>query len=79
VPKTVTWCAETLHISLQIVRRPPHSSQFVLLPKRWSVERSLAWLELSRRLSKDFELLIPCSEAMIYFSDIRLLLNRHAH
>ena len=75
----VAWCADTLHIPLHIVRRPPRSPHFVLLPKRWIVERSIAWLELSRRLSKDFELLIPCSETMIYLSDIRLLLNRLAH
>jgi putative transposase len=48
----------------------------VLLPKRWVVERSLAWLERFRRNSKDYERLTPSSAAMIQISMIQLLLHR---
>jgi transposase len=48
----------------------------VLLPRRWVVERTLAWLNQSRRLSKDYERLPKSSEAMIYLSMTRLMLHR---
>lgn len=45
-------------------------------PKRWIVERTFAWLENFRRLSKDFEYLLESSQAMIYLASIKLLLNK---
>jgi putative transposase len=45
-------------------------------PKRWIVERTFAWLESFRRLSKDFEYLLESSQAMIYLASIKLLLNK---
>jgi putative transposase len=45
-------------------------------PKRWIVERTFAWLENFRRLSKDFEFLLQSSQAMIYLAAIKLLLNK---
>jgi putative transposase len=61
---------------LEIVLRSDHSSQFVVIPKRWVVERTFAWFESYRRLSKDFEYLTDTSEAMIQFAMIKLMLNR---
>jgi putative transposase len=61
---------------LEIVLRSDHSSQFVVIPKRWVVERTFAWFESYRRLSKDFEYLTDTSEAMIQFAMIKLILNR---
>ena len=61
---------------LEIVLRSDHSSQFVVIPKRWVVERTFAWFESCRRLSKDFEYLTDTSEAMIQFGMIKLMLNR---
>jgi len=61
---------------LEIVLRPDHSSKFVVTPQRWVVERTFAWFESYRRLSKDFEYLIDTSEAMIQFAMIKLMLNR---
>lgn len=45
-------------------------------PKRWIVERTFAWLESFRRLSKDFEYLLESSQAMIYLASLKLLLNK---
>ncbi len=61
---------------LEIVLRSDHSNQFVVIPKRWVVERTFAWFESYRRLSKGFEYLIDTSEAMIQFAMIKLMLNR---
>jgi transposase len=49
---------------------------FQLLPRRWVVERSLAWYDRQRRLSKDYELLPAASEAWIYLASARLLWKR---
>lgn len=51
---------------------------FVLLPKRWVVERTFAWLSGYRRLSKDYERLPAVSEAMVQLSAIRLMVRRLA-
>jgi transposase len=50
--------------------------QFRVLPRRWGVERTFAWLGQSRRLSKDYERLPSVSEAMIYGAMSRLILRR---
>ena len=62
---------------LAIVKRPPEGG-FVVLPRRWVVERTFAWLGRYRRLSKDYEALPETSEAFIYIAMIRLLLRRLA-
>ena len=49
---------------------------FVILPKRWIVERTFVWINQNRRLSKDYELLPEVSEAMIQGAMIRLMLQR---
>jgi len=61
---------------LEIVSRPKDVKGFVLLPKRWVVERSFAWLGRSRRLSKDYERRTDSSECMVRVSAIHLLLKR---
>ncbi len=61
---------------LRVTLRPEGSKGFVLLLRRWVVERTLAWLNQSRRLSKDYDQLPKSSEAMIYLSMTRLLLRR---
>jgi putative transposase len=63
---------------LEIVRRPEGSEGFVKLPKRWVVERSLAWLGRDRRHSKDYERTPQSSEAWVRISSIRGMLRRLA-
>lgn len=56
---------------------PRHSSgRFVVLPKRWIVERTFAWLGKYRRLSKDYETLTPSSESMILIAMINVMFHR---
>ena len=62
----------------EIVKRPEGSKGFLLLPKRWVVERTFAWLGRYRRLSKDYELLTQTSEAMIRVAMIHLMVHRLA-
>ena len=61
---------------LEVVRRPAGSEGFVLLPKRWVVERSLAWFGRDRRHSKDYERRTDSSESMLRISAIHLMLKR---
>jgi putative transposase len=63
---------------LQIVSRPREAKGFILLPKRWVVERTFAWFGRSRRLSKDYERRTDSSESMVRLSAIHLLTKRLA-
>ena len=71
----VTWCLKQFRLSLEIVSRPPDTKGFVLLPRRWVVERTFAWFGNYRRLSKDYEENIPSSEGMIYLASIHRMLK----
>jgi putative transposase len=70
------WVSHHMRVALRVTLRPEGAKGFVLLPRRWVVERTLAWLNQSRRLSKDYERLPKSSEAMIYLSMTRLMLHR---
>jgi putative transposase len=61
---------------VEIVMRSDTATKFEVLPKRWIVERTFAWFESYRRLSKDFEYQTETSQAMIQLSMIKLMLNR---
>ena len=63
---------------LDVVLRPNGTQGFVLLPKRWTVERTYGWLHWCRRLNVDYERLPASSEALIYIAMIRLMLRRLA-
>ena len=51
---------------------------FVVLPRRWVVERTIAWIDQNRRMSKDYERLAATSEAFIYVAMSRLMARRLA-
>ena len=65
-------------IRLEIVKRPEGIKGFLLLPKRWIVERTFGWFGRYRRLSKDYEFLTQTSEAMIRVAMIHLMVRRLA-
>jgi putative transposase len=74
----IDWVAEKFSFRLRPVLRPEGQKGFVLLARRWVVERTFAWLGYHRRLSKDYERLPQSSEAFIYIAMTRLLLRRLA-
>ena len=61
---------------IEVVSRPIGAKGFVLLHRRWVVERSIAWLSRYRRLSKDYEYYTESSEAQVQISSIQMLLRR---
>ncbi len=70
------WIRETLQATLEIASRPPNAKGFVVVPVRWVVERTLAWLNRYRCLSKDYEHCTQSSEAVIYVASISTMLSR---
>jgi transposase len=63
---------------LEIVKRSDQATGFVVLPKRWVVERTFAWLGRCRRLAKDFEALTRTALTFLRLAIIRLMLRRIA-
>lgn len=76
--RLVDWVAERFKFCLAVVLRPKETKQFVLLPRRWVVERTFGWLNHSRRLSKSYERLTRTDEAWIYIAMTRIMLERLA-
>jgi putative transposase len=72
----IEWTAAVGNWVLQIVKRTDDVKGFKLLPHRWVVERTFAWLGRYRRHSKDYEYLTASSEAMLKISMINLMLHR---
>ncbi len=85
------WIAETLGWAVEVVHKPrrwlwwpadseppPRPTGFQVLPRRWVVERTFAWLGRNRRLSKDYEALPETEEAWIYLAMSRLMVTRLA-
>lgn len=67
-----------LATTLDIVRKPVGQRGFAVLPRRWAVERTLAWLTAHRRLARDYERHPATSEAMIRWAAIGLMTRRLA-
>jgi len=70
------WVANLTGWLWQVIKRSDPLKGFVLLPRRWVVERSFAWLSFNRRLSKDYEKLTRNSESAIYASMLPMMLRR---
>jgi putative transposase len=70
------WVEANAPWSVEVVRRPPGVAGWVVLPIRWTVERTFAWLGRCRRLTKDREKTVRSSEAVIKLAMIHLMLNR---
>jgi len=73
------WVRQTYGWILQTVLRPVGVKGFTVLPKRWIVERTFAWLARHRRHCKDYERTTASSEAIIYIAMISLMSKRLAH
>jgi putative transposase len=85
------WIAERFGWALEIVKPPrrwvrvtageeppPYPKGFIVLPRRWVLERTIAWIMRNRRMSRDYEVLAETTEALIYVAMIRLMLRRLA-
>ena len=76
-PQFATAVAQVLpNLSVEIVKRSDQMGGFVVLPMRWVVERTLAWLNRCRRLAKDFENLSRNAMAFLQLASIRLMLRK---
>jgi putative transposase len=74
----LNWAATHCRAILQPVLRTDQKKGFLVLPRRWVVERTFSWFNHARRLSKDYEVLTTSSESMIYIAMTRLMLRRLA-
>jgi putative transposase len=76
--KLVTWAKTALNLTLEIVKRPDDLHTFKVLPRRWVVERTLAWITRHRRTIRDYERLPSHHETYIYWSMIIIMTRRLA-
>jgi putative transposase len=72
----VGWAKQFADWVLELVRKPEGQKGFVVLPRRWVVERTFAWLMNCRRLARDYERLTASSEAMVQVAMIHLMLRK---
>src|SRR3954451_12305026 len=72
----IDWVRTECGWELVVIKRSDKDKGFKLLPKRWMVERTFAWLGRYRRLSKDYEVLPETSEAMIRMAMIHIMVRR---
>lgn len=63
---------------VEIVKRPSGAEGFVVVAKRWIVERTLAWISRNRRLARDFENLARTAVALVRLAMIKIMLRRLA-
>jgi transposase len=75
-PKMAAAIQRTGPWELQIVRRCDQHHRFVVLPKRWIVERTIGWISHNRRLARDFERHVRCAAAFVRLAMIRIMLRR---
>ena len=64
------------HVNVEIVKRSDAAKGFILLPRRWVVERTIGWLNRCRRLAKDWECLNRSARAFLRWASIRMMLRK---
>jgi transposase len=74
--RLVDWARDTLKVTLEIVRKPADQHGFAVHPRRWVVERTLAWLTACRRLARDYERHPEISEGIIRWAAIAGMARR---
>ena len=76
--RLLDWARRILRTTIHIVRKPAGQRGFAVIPRRWAVERTLAWLTAHRRLARDYERHPATSEAMIRWAAINTITRRLA-
>jgi transposase len=76
--RLVEWARTKCKITIEVVSRPKDQHGFSVLPRRWVVERTLAWLMRWRRLVRDYERLPETHEAFVKWAMVGIMLNRLA-
>lgn len=74
--RLVSWARDKAHVAIEVIRRLPFAKGFVVLKRRWVVERSFAWIMKSRRLVRDYEQLPRVAETLITVAAIATLVRR---
>ena len=74
--RLVDWARDRLRTTVEIVRKPADQRGFAVHPRRWVVERTLAWLTACRRLARDYERVPEVSEAIIRWAAIAGMARR---
>ncbi|MEW5542622.1 IS5 family transposase [Streptomyces cyaneofuscatus] len=74
--KLVTWAKKYLSLTIKTVSRPKDASGFIVLPRRWVVERTWAWMMHARRHARDYERLVHHSETLITWAAITHMTRR---
>jgi transposase len=76
--KLVAWATAMLHLAVEIVRKRPGQATFEVLPRRWVVERTLAWISKHRRTVRDYERLPAHHAAMVTWAMVAVMTRRLA-
>jgi transposase len=76
--RLVKWASDKTYITLEIIRRGTRAQGFKVLPRRWVVERTFAWIFKNRRLVRDYEQLTEVAETLITIAASATLLRRWA-
>jgi transposase len=76
--RLLDWASRMLRTTIHVVRKPAGQRGFAVIPRRWAVERTLAWLTAHRRLARDYERDPAISEAMIRWAAINTMTRRLA-
>ena len=74
--KLVKWTKDKTHIALEIIRRAPWMKGFLVIRRRWVVERTFAWIMKCRRLARDYEQLPRTAETLITIAATATLIRR---
>jgi len=76
--RLIEWAAHILAMTIAVVRKPADQKGFAVIPRRWAVERTFAWITAHRRLARDYERYPRYSEAVIRWAAINTMTRRLA-
>jgi transposase len=77
--RLVVWARAVLHLSIAVVKRTDDVAGFVVVPRRWVVERTFGWLARYRRLVRDYERRPEHHEAMVLWATTMIMTRQLAH